>query len=344
MIWLYLFYLTLLIFPFGQLVNLNLSVFNFPFKLPLFDIFGFLFVLYWLVKVKKTKPPFFVKPMLVFLVLAIISFAIKAFSFSQAQLVISFFYLFRLITWFIFPWAFYALLQTKKINTEKWLLIETLVLSVISIGQYLLFPDTRFFAFSNWDDHLFRAIGSFLDPSFNSLILVLGYIGLLKSYLQKKGFKLILLFLPILAIGLSFSRMAYLLFLISSLSLLLHYKKNNLCLGIVLFFILLIGFLPKPTGEGVDLTRDWQTTHAGSGADNSFLFVLVTTGIFGLISYLYFWGIIVKKSLDNKKAIFFLTTNICLLLSSFFINSLFYPWIWWWWGLCLANFTAEIHN
>lgn len=74
------------------------------------------------------------------------------------------------------------------------------------------------------------------------------------------------------------------------------------------------------------LGQDWQVSHAAAGLDSSLLFVLATTGLIGLTTYLYFlkhiWSIsdTVKISLS------------AILVHSLFNNSLFYPWvmIWLW--------------
>lgn len=85
-----------------------------------------------------------------------------------------------------------------------------------------------------------------------------------------------------------------------------------------------------------------EVSHADSGTDNSYLFVLATTGIGGLFIYggylrsliLGAWGRYRKgKSLS---AVLFLSSLIAVMLDSFFINSLFYPfvivWLWLLWG------------
>ncbi len=75
------------------------------------------------------------------------------------------------------------------------------------------------------------------------------------------------------------------------------------------------------------LEDNWQENHAGGGADSSFLFVLATTGIFGLMAYLYFFKRVVKKN-----QLLVLATFVPWLIHSFFNNSLFYPWllVWGW--------------
>lgn len=70
-------------------------------------------------------------------------------------------------------------------------------------------------------------------------------------------------------------------------------------------------------------------SHADSGVDNSFLFVLATTGVVGFLSYLFMWYRILRKYWFVPVV----TSSIFgLLLNSLFINSLFYApimlWIW----------------
>lgn len=76
--------------------------------------------------------------------------------------------------------------------------------------------------------------------------------------------------------------------------------------------------------------------HSVSGTDNSFLFVLATTGIVGLSAYLYLWYKILFFAKSNlRKNVFFsvlLSSSVALLFGSLFVNSLFYTfltlWMW----------------
>lgn len=70
-------------------------------------------------------------------------------------------------------------------------------------------------------------------------------------------------------------------------------------------------------------------SNADAGTDNSFLFVLVTTGIVGLVVFVYFWIKILKFAYqgirDNEPyAILVFASLISLFVDSLFINSLFY--------------------
>ncbi|MDO8660112.1 MAG: O-antigen ligase family protein [Candidatus Parcubacteria bacterium] len=85
-------------------------------------------------------------------------------------------------------------------------------------------------------------------------------------------------------------------------------------------------------------------SHADAGTDNSFLFILATTGIVGFVSYLYlffklFRRLRVKENLSQdlvwlKPVI--IASSIGILIDSLFINSLFYPFIMMWFWIMLA--------
>jgi O-antigen ligase len=100
-----------------------------------------------------------------------------------------------------------------------------------------------------------------------------------------------------------------------------------------------------------------QTNHAGAGVSNSWLFVLVTTGIVGLILYLCFWfqvfKFIVKGSdlVKNQKFSFMrgLTSMQVVAISSLaglfveacFENSLFYNFLMVWIFLMIGTLIAQ---
>lgn len=88
-------------------------------------------------------------------------------------------------------------------------------------------------------------------------------------------------------------------------------------------------------------------SHADAGTDNSFLFVLATTGLVGFTAYIYLWYkissnlyVLFKQNTGLDKIIFLVlfSSFMGVLLASFFINALFYPfimaWIWILVGYC----------
>lgn len=102
-----------------------------------------------------------------------------------------------------------------------------------------------------------------------------------------------------------------------------------------------------------------STSHAAAGTDNSFLFVLATTGIVGLTSYLYIWIKILKgchpklvsgsdemlkrvqhdikrETFQKIVSIVIMASSVGLFVNAFFINSLFYPFIMLWMWILIA--------
>ena len=80
--------------------------------------------------------------------------------------------------------------------------------------------------------------------------------------------------------------------------------------------------------------------HSGAGTDNSFLFVLATTGIFGFIAFLFLiYKILAFSYLSagkNPIALVLFVSLVSLLFNSLFINTLFYPPIMLWMWVLLA--------
>jgi O-antigen ligase len=75
---------------------------------------------------------------------------------------------------------------------------------------------------------------------------------------------------------------------------------------------------------------DWQTTHAGAGADSSLLFVGATTGLIGLMCYLLYLSTLWKYE-KMRPAL------LAILVHSWFLNSLFYPFVLVFLALFMAN-------
>lgn len=93
--------------------------------------------------------------------------------------------------------------------------------------------------------------------------------------------------------------------------------------------------------------ENWQITHSGAGTDNSFLFILATTGVVGFASYLYLWFLILRLAIKKRTmlSLVVISSFFGLAIHAFFINSLFYPfimlWMWILVGLTESNSVTE---
>ncbi len=403
----------LLIFPLGQIIRIQLPLLPSEIKIQPIDIFVLIFSLSWIFKKKKESQfKLFSKEITIFLGIAFFSLLIKTGSLAIKDFTVALLYFLRVANYFLFYFSFSDYLKKhKNLSLNKYLIFEGFAIAIFSITQYLFLPDVRFLYFSGWDDHYFRAIGTFLDPGFNGLLLVLSFFVIVNNFIEneashpvipcstrnlcrfqlKAGMtRLILSGLLILtAIALTFSRTSYLTLALGLLILLVIKKKYKALVLLLALFVVIVIALPKPTGEGVDLLRkstifarfdnyrqlaliikdnfllgtgfnalrpslykygylsevNWETSNAGAGADNSFLFVLATTGIIGLASFLLLLFSIIKRSIrelkKNQFSLLTLVSFITIIAASLFINGFFYPWVMFWMLALLAQFTVE---
>lgn len=95
-----------------------------------------------------------------------------------------------------------------------------------------------------------------------------------------------------------------------------------------------------------------KTSHADAGTDNSFLFVLATTGLIGFFFYLKLLGSILKQSYVTYKnwkpntiqkylSIAVISSIGGIIIDSFFINSLFYSFVMIWMWVTLGLIEKE---
>jgi len=245
-------------------------------------------------------------------------------------------YMFRLLAYL----SLYLVLKQSKIHIpSNVFIISGLVSLLIGFTQYFLMPDMRIFQYLGWDDHLSRLTLPHFDPTFSAVMLSLAALSFPR-------------FLPIFLIGilLTYSRSVWLSLIITA-TFFIRPAKYLLVIPVFIIFILL---LPKKFGEGTNLLRTFSISsrfqsdisyiskykwdliigrglntlildvpdstydnHA-TGPNNSYLYLLATTGILGLVG----WGIFMKHlythSTHKPMLIFFFVTSL-------FNNVMFYP-------------------
>lgn len=277
-----------------------------------------------------------------------------------------FFYLIRLVSYLNLANITIGLKKQKRIiknSVVNYFVAISGVVAALGLLQYLWLPDLTALKYYGWDDHYFRLVSTFLDPAFTGIILVLGIL-LLLAKTQKYKY-LMLTFLGI-SLALTFSRASYLSLLVATLFFADYKKIIKPIFFTIIAILLTLAVSPKPGGEGVNLARtssisekitNYKTSakiiansplfgvgynnvclfnsdnldaNSCSGLDNSFLFVWATTGIIGLMSFIYFVTAIYKTT-------FIRPTLIAILIHSLFTNTFFYAWIMFWlmvlWGM-----------
>ena len=273
----------LVLFPFGQLNRLPISLFQSPeIRFYLTDLVMFLLILTWgiwrflLIKKKYTLPPL-TKPIFLFLMIAIISLIVNSSRLSIRELFVSGLYLLR---WIVYAGLYFVLIDLKdRFNYLKWssmvnyLIVLGAMTAIFGLVQYLIWPDIGFLEVFGYDPHYFRLVGTFFDPGFVGIILVLTLILLVVSNWEKIGiFKLknlpvhCLLFTLYCSLALTYSRSSYLAYLMG-MGVIAFIKKAPRFFLIILFIgALTLLILPRQSGgEGIRLERT-STIQARAGS------------------------------------------------------------------------------
>lgn len=313
------------------------------------------------------------KAILVFWLMALISFLLNVPSGKPRETIIALLYLLR---WVAYAGLYFVVKEQKfKGLMFKGLIGAGVAAAILGLLQYFFYPDIRPLTVYGWDPHYYRVVGTYLEPGFAGLIFVLTIILIItRNWANWSNWAYwALLALCYSAFALTYSRSSYLAYL-AGMGLIAYFKKSVkfflVILGIFIFTLLV---LPRPGGEGVKLERQasilsrfqsWQQgfsvfekkpifgvgfnfyrsaagnaafSHAGAGADNSFIFVLATTGIIGLFFYMRLFLKIIK---NKAVSLPILASLMVLIVHSLFNNSLFYPWAMIWFWFLLASYGA----
>jgi hypothetical protein len=346
-----LFYLSAFLFSLGQLGRvsfLNQQINFYLYEIALLFTLFFLFFKYHFEPIKYFWNRF--KPFFIFLCVLLASILIGWTKYSLFENLVGLLYLYRLHLYFIyfFYLQYHIKTQNNFLKVVKKGLFLIAVLTIFStLIQYFFYPDLRNLIYQGWDPHLYRTFGVFFDTSIAAAIF-----GIFFLVINKPVIKAVYLIL----IALSFSRSIYLGLSVTLIYLFIKQKKLKKIVLFLLFFITLIFFIPKPAGEGVNLKRLYSITsrvedyrlgltlwknkpitgygynriryiknnnsvHSGAAFSSSFLTILVSSGILGLLSFIYvLWSL--RKT--NKIAPVLL---IFLSIVSLFDNVLLHPFI-----------------
>ncbi|MBI2334904.1 O-antigen ligase family protein [Candidatus Daviesbacteria bacterium] len=330
----------------GQLIRFPFG----PGSINLLDLFITGFVIFHLLKLKfkLKKPPAFIMGAILFGLIAILSLTFSPLKLTLPQILVSFSYIARFLFYIMFAWISFNLPPLR---------LAGVALAVLGLLQIIILPDLSFLTILGWDPHYFRLVSTFLDPNFTGAFLVLTllllprpslwfwvvYLALLLTF-SRSSYGMFLI---------SFSTLAWL-----QKSLKLQIITLALFAGLMSGFFLYTLAVSQPRNidraESASLRlntwqQGWQIfekhpllgvgfnayrfalaefdlggeqflkSHGSSGNDASLLFVLATTGILGLASFMFFLYLLIRKGGLVTAAV------TGLLFHSLFANSLFFP-------------------
>jgi O-antigen ligase len=389
---------SLLLFPFGELLRIDLK--NHVTLKPL-DIVVGITAVWWIIinihnyksTVKIFKKNYFLFPLVSFISVGFISLLINLTWLTSSQFFVSLLYLLRFISYALLVPIVSQFDKTFKKKIMYLLFFDGVLLLLFGFIQYFFYNSLKNLYYLGWDEHMHRVFSTFLDPNFAGAFFVLFFLflaGAVYKHITKKEKKQAIiigsiLVVTLLAIFLTFSRSALLMLIVGAITFFFLIKRKKLVL-FVLGALLLFGVIISPyfgdenmnlfrmnstqarisnnliaveiiqqqplLGVGFNAYRyakqasgvayDWThlSSHADAGVDNSWLFVLATTGVVGFTLYLWVWGRILKRAfVANRKtiqigAVVVIASSFAMFTNALFINSLFFaPLMLWMWSL-----------
>ncbi|MCL4382648.1 MAG: O-antigen ligase family protein [Patescibacteria group bacterium] len=256
--------------PFGQLTKVPLGVTEVSLYFQdIIIVFLVLFYLTGLIFKKIPRPKaLLTKPLLIFGSIGLISLFFNLGNYSVREIGIASLYLWRWLFYFGLYFVIGELAGKNKNEAEQFksgLILAGTATAFLGLAQYFLYPNLRNLAYLGWDPHFYRSFGTFLDPNFLGLFLVLTLImvffrledeskrgNMLTRYAMILG-----LILCYLVLALTYSRSSYLAFLAAGVVIARFKKSLKFLLGLVLIGLLTVLFLPRPEGSlGVKLERE----------------------------------------------------------------------------------------
>lgn len=384
--------LLLFIFPLGVLTRIT------PFSNVSFYahdvVIFFVFFIYALFVVKDRGSIFASKiflPILIFNIYLLVSLFINFKNLGSHEFYISLLYPLRIILYssliFVFGLFDHSFIAKYKVG----MFFSGLAFIILGFLQFVFYPNLRNLYYLGWDEHLSRFFSTFLDPNFAGAFIVLYIIFVLallgeSSLKGKKFFLLSSLLMSLIALALTFSRSALIMFVVSIFVFLTFTKKVKL--AVLLIGVVILSYVLIPTNFSLENTNLLRTAsinarqeeiikagkifidhpifgvgfnsyryarenygnmpqslyqdHAGAGVPNIYMFLLATTGIAGLIFFLFLMSIIIKDSVSKIKSstnfvhAAIATSIIGLLTQGLFENGFFYSFIMIWIFLLLG--------
>lgn len=326
---------------FGQLLRFEYLGVTFY----LHDLLISIIILLNLSNINKIKIPSGLK---IFFVGLILAWLHVLFLYPTNTLLIPSLYSLRLLTYL----SLYFILKRSNYRLDNQIFVLSGVIMVaIGLAQYVFLPDMRWAQYLGWDDHLNRLILPHFDPTFTGVMLVLAFLSQISYHAKNNLSNFMFTALYSLPVLLTYARSVYLSL---ALTLCLVIKQKKILFITLILLAAGVIALPKRFGEGTNLLRTysvnsrlttdlefvdkygWQLivgrglntlpldmadsrypNHA-TGPNNSYLYILNTTGLLGLIG----WGIWLKQLYQDSSykpmLIFFFVTSL-------FNNVMLYP-------------------
>ncbi|QQS38543.1 O-antigen ligase family protein [Candidatus Woesebacteria bacterium] len=259
------------IFALGQLIKLNIDVGGATLGIAPIDVLACIASLIYVLP--KRKIDILVKIPSVFYV-AFFSLLLSLNVVSLGGVIVGAMYFVRALTYYFF---YLFLRENVSDDTQlreiiiKTLVFIGLVIALLGLIQYVIYPDLTGIVALGWDNHLYRLVGSFIDPGFTGLFLAFAIlVGVYMQSITKDRRFVWIIGVMVIALLLTYSRASYLA-LLAGLAALFVANSNLRKITAVYAFIFMISIplLPRPNSIGVKLERTGTVVHRINNYDET---------------------------------------------------------------------------
>lgn len=250
-------FLYLAFFAFGQILGVRITFLGRPVPLFFCDVIAGMFGI--LVFFEKGSFPKFWFQIKNFIWVTIFSLLFSLTIFKPFEVLTGALYGVRIVAYALFFVGIFRLVRkSQKIKAFLFaaILYISLFIAIFGLFQYVFYPDVRPFTVWGWDDHLFRLVGTFMDPGFTSIFLVFGFLVTLAQFLltRKKRY-LFSLGIFLLSLALTYSRAGYVALFAGVGTFLLARKNLKKIFMVLIAFAAIVLLIPSFGSEGVRLGR-----------------------------------------------------------------------------------------
>jgi len=224
----------------------------------LFDISVVSLSFYILAKTRKSK--FTLKiPIILFILISLFSLGINFRRYELDQFLIGSLYLLRWIAYTGVYFSATSLSDKGKKYTLRFMMLSGIFIVFFGYLQFLFYPSLRNLYYLGWDEHIHRMFSTFLDPNFAGVVFVLFFVFFYvfkEKFISNRLLSSLILLLTFGAIILTYSRGAYLMFVVCALIYSILVRQWKVVAGVVLVFtILFIILSPRFYIENTNLLR-----------------------------------------------------------------------------------------
>ena len=224
----------------------------------LFDISVVSLSFYILAKTRKSK--FTLKiPIILFILISLFSLGINFRRYELDQFLIGSLYLLRWIAYTGVYFSATSLSDKGKKYTLRFMMLSGIFIVFFGYLQFLFYPSLRNLYYLGWDEHMHRMFSTFLDPNFAGVVFVLFFVFFYvfkEKFISNRLLSSLILLLTFGAIILTYSRGAYLMFVVCALIYSILVRQWKVVAGVVLVFMILFIILsPRFYIENTNLLR-----------------------------------------------------------------------------------------